>query len=466
MKQFTLIALATLLAGAHTAKAQQAQYKRMHTAPVSAVAGVKTGKSAVKNAATTPRRIGNGTEYLPKTQTEYTYVNGRWVNSGTYSFTYNELGLPKTIDYNDGETLLRTERTYTADGQLATETTSLSEDNGATFTPSEKKEQTYDPIFPQLTLTKDKYIWTEDSGWQPNYDSFHRAVVRNTDNNVTSLTLAVPYMGTFEETLRITNTFNGETKKAETFQLEELNQSGEWSRTQFLRNLTWKETNGQLVDQYDLWMNYGNKLQSGTIADNDPTTGEMVDFGFINIAYKDNGADYVETIDYTDVLSRSVTSLETTDNYGSYTYIYKYYEDTDNDNNLDSTEITGYNRESGTYDAHGNMTLNEQYEINSETGEEELTGATRYEYTYDAAHGDAEKELVMSEYDYDKKRYTPTMKISTTEYTMVTAGIHNLNADKDETCAVYNMQGVNANGTASKGIYIIKKNGKSLKVAR
>ncbi len=465
MKRFTIIALAALLAGADTAEAQQLRVKRIHTAPVSAAAGVKSGKIAFKAMATSPRRSGSTVEYMPKTQAEYTYVSGRWVNSGTYTFTYNELGLPTTIDYNDGESLLRTERTYTADGQLATETTSVSEDNGATFTPSEKKEQTYDPVFPQLTLTKDKYIWLNDA-WQPNYDSFHRTVERNADNNVTSLSLAVPYMGNFEETLRITNTFNAETKKAETFQLEELQQDGSWGRTQFLRNLTWKETNGQIVDQYDLWMSYGNKLLSGTIADNDPTTGEMVDFGFINIAYGDNGNDYVETIDYTDVLSRSVTSHETTDSYGSYDHIYRYYEDTAGDNQLDSTDLADYSRESGTYDAHGNMTLNEQYGINSETGKEELTGATRYEYTYDAAHGDKEKDLTMSEYDYDKKRFTPTMKICTTEYVAVASGIRGVNADKGETSAVYNLLGVKSNGTAGKGIYIVKKNGKFIKVAR
>ncbi len=465
MKRFTLIALATLLAGAGTAEAQQLRVKRIHTAPVSAAAGITSGKFALKAMAKAPKRSEGEVEYLPKTQIEYTYVNSRWVKSGTYTFTYNELGLPTTIDYDDGESLLRTERTYTADNQLATETTSVSEDNGATFTPSEKKEQTYDPILPQLTLTKDKYIWLNDA-WQPNYDSFHRTVVRNADNNVASLSLAVPYMGNFEETLRITNTFNAATKQAETFQLDELQEDDTWGRTQLLRNLEWKETNGQLVDQYDLWMNYGNKLQSGTIADSDPTTGEIIDFGFITIDYYGDHNNYVETIDYTDVLSRSVTSVETTDNYGSYDYIYRYYEDTNDDHQLDSTEMTGYSRETVTYDAHSNVTLDEQYELDSDTGEEELIAAIRYDYTYDAAHGDKEKELKMSEYDYDKKRFTPTMKISTTEYVAIASGIHSVKADDSETSAVYNLQGVKSNNASGKGIYIVKKNGKFIKVAR
>ncbi len=466
MKRFTLIALVAFAANAVTAEAQQALNRRIHTAPASATAGFKSCKATAGAAAPAPKRAASETVWLPKTQTEYTYMNGRWVKTGTYAFTYDGLGRKICVDNNDGDGILRTEYTYTDDGRLATETTGRSEDGGTTFTPTEKKEQTYDPVFPQLTLTKDKYIWVEGSGWQPNYDSFHRTVVRNADNNVTSLTLAVPYMGNFEETLRITNTFNGETKKAETFQLSELNQSGGWSRTQYLRNLIWKETNGQLVDQYDLWMSYGNKLLSGTIADNDPNTGDMVDFGIISIDYRGNGGDYVETIDYTDVLGKSVTSLETTDDNGSYTYIYKYYEDTNGDSKLDSTEVTEYNREDGFYDAHGNMTLNAQYAMNDSTGKEELAGATRYEYTYDAAHGDAEKEITVSEYDYDTKRYTPIMRISTTEYTTVTSGIRNAGADGCTGNVAYNLQGLKADGTPGKGIYIVKKNGKYLKVAK
>ncbi len=465
MKRFTLIALVAFAANATTADAQQTLNRRIHTAPVSATAGFKSCKATTRTAPSAPKRAASETTWRPKAQTEYTYMNGRWVKTGTYEFTYDQLGREICIDNNDGDGILRTEYTYTDHGQLATEITSRSEDDGATFTPSEKKEQTYDPLFPQLTLTKDKYIWLNDA-WQPNYDSFHRTVVRDADNNVTSLTLAVPYNSIFEETQRITNTFNSQTKKAETFQLEELKQDGSWGRTQYLRNLAWKETNGQLVDQYDLWMNYGNKLLSGTIADNDPQTGDMADFGFISIDYKDNGNDYVETIDYTDVLSKSVTSLETTDDNGSYTYIYKYYEDTNGDGKLDTTEVTGYNREDFFYDAHDNMTLYAQYALNDSTNEEELSGATRYERSYDAAHGDAVKELTISEYDYDTKRYTPILKISTTEYVTVTSGIRHTCTDGSTESVAYNLQGMKANGASGKGIYIVKRNGKYLKVAR
>ena len=465
MKRFTLIALVAFAANAATAYAQQTLNRRIHTAPVSATASFKSCKATTRTAPPAPKRAASETTWRPKAQTEYTYMNGRWVKTGTYTFTYDQLGRELCIDNNDGDGILRTEYTYTDHGQLATETTSRSEDNGATFTPSEKKEQTYDPLFPQLTLTKDKYIWLNNA-WQPNYDSFHRTVVRNADNNVTSLTLAVPYNSIFEETLRITNTFNAQTKKAETFQLEELNQSGGWSRTQYLRNLVWQETNGQLVDQYDLWMSYGNKLLSGTIADNDPQTGDMTDFGFISIDYSADGNDYVETINYTDVLSRSVTSVETTDLNGSYTYTYRYYEDINGDSKLDSTEVAGYNREDFFYDAHDNMTLYAQYALNDSTNEEELSGATRYEYSYDAAHGDATKELTISEYSYDTKKYTPILKISTTEYTTVTSGIRHTCTDGSTENVAYNLQGMKANGASGKGIYIVKRNGKYLKVAR
>ena len=469
MKNSTLIALALLAIGASTADAQTKRHYRLHTPSPLATAKAKASTLYdLWNAK--PQKPKHAAEkknaYLPKQQTEYMYMDGEWLELGTYSFTYDEKGREACIDNNDGETITRTEKTWTDDGQLATQTESTSEDGGTTFTPTAKRVQTYDRILPQLTLTKDKYEWDDTAGdWITNYDSFHRTIVRDADQNVTSLTLAVPYEGRFDDTQRITNTFSQQTKQAETFMFEELEYDGSWSRKQYLRNLVWDKTNGQLVDQYDSWMTYGNYLLSGSIADNDPDTGELTDFGKIDIAYLD-GNGYVETINYTDVLSKSVTRYHETDN-GGYTYEYKYYEDMNGDGVLDDTDIADQSKETASYDEYGNIVSTEEYGMNEDTGELELNGATRYDYTYDTEHDNAVAEMVVNEYDYDSKEYVPTMKIVTTEYTQTATAIDNV---KDNGASLgkdmYTISGTKVDNTNCKGIYIVRRGGKLVKMMR
>lgn len=468
MKNSTLLLLAALALGASAADAQTARHYRMHS--VSPL-GVERHKAATlydflnakpKNAV---RKAVEAAASLPKEQTEYMYMDGEWMEMGTYSFEYDGQGRVTRIDNSDGETVTRTERTWTSLGQLATETESVSEDGGETFVPSAQRVQTYDDILPQLTLTKDKYDWDSETGdWTANYDSFHRTVVRNADRNVTSLTLAVPYMGKFDDTQRITNTFNEQTKQADTFKFEELGYDGTWERKQYLRDLVWHTTNGQLVDAYDSWMSYGNRLESGKISDTDPDTGELVDFGTIHVSYFDD--DYVETIDYTDVLSRSVTEYHEVD-CGGYDYEYKYYEDQNGDGVLDESDLADRTIERVRRDSYGNETQAAEYALNADTGEMELLSDTRNEYTYDPDNGNAVKEMVAYEYDYDSGDYVPVMKFVTTEFTQIATGIGgvaNMSAN-DNDDAVYTLQGMKT-VTGGKGVQIVKRGGRFVKVMK
>ncbi len=473
MKNSTLIILAALAACSATADAQQLRHSRIHTAaPLVLGAGDRVLKhDALGTPALSRRRAAasqSTTAYKPMTQTESLYMDGEWMEVGTYTLSYDAKGRQTRVDVETEDGLTRTDYTWTDQDQLDTQTESTSEDGGATFVPSSKRVQTYDAILPALTLTKDKYDWdTDGNQWVPNYDSFRRTVVRNADNNVTSLTLAVPLNGNFDDTQRITNTFDPTTKQATSFYLEEQQWDGSWAQSQYLHSLVWKKTNGQLVDGFDSWQNYGNYLLSATIGDYDKATGTSQDFGTVKIVYDaQNG--YTETIDYTDVLSKAVTTKKYTDDKGSFVYDYKYYEDANNDGVLDDQDLSEGTVITTMYDANGNIVLDEEedYGIDEDSQSYGKMGGSRYVYTYDPDHDNAQLTMQYEEYDLDAKDFVPMSRIATTAFVDIAAGIGHVDMrQSDESSAVYTLQGMKTNA-AGKGVYIVKRGGKYVKVMK
>ena len=468
MKHFTLISLSVLALCLASAQAD-AQTARMHRLDV---------RMPLKHAQKTVRVLlaqandKAGATYRPHVQKIYSYDDGEWTKESTYTFQYDQAGRVTCLDIDEGDCIRRTESTYDANGMLLTEVNSVSVDGGATFKPDSKRVQTYDKVLPQLTLTKDRYTWSEDDNeWIATYDAFRRDITRDADGNVTGLTLLVPYMGEFDATQRITNTFDPATKQAMTFKLEELDENGDWKTSQYLRNLVWEQTNGQLVDQYDNWRDYGNLLKSGTISEVDETTGETVDFGKIEVTYKRNAYsdtgnpfEFREEINYTDRLSRSVTGLYYHDEYGSHTSYYYDLEDVNGDGKLTDDEKTYEESAIVSVDNHGNVTKEEGFTLNDE-GKTEQSYGTKYAYTYDPAHSDAAKEIVISEYDYDSGEYAPTMKVVTENFTDKTTSINSVTGfdNGGEPTTVYNIQGMKVN-RMGKGINILKRGGKTIKV--
>lgn len=465
MKHFTLISLSVLALCFASAQAD-AQTARMHRLNV---------QMPLRNAPKTVRALLTQASdkvdatYRPHVQKIYSYDDGNWAQESTYTFQYDQAGRVVCLDIDEEDGIQRTESTYDANGMLLTEVNSVSVDGGKTFTPDSKRVQTYDKVLPQLTLTKDRYTWNaDDNEWIATYDAFRREITRDADGNVTSLTLSVPYMGEFDATQRITNTFDPVTKQALTFKLEEQDENGEWNTSQYLRDLVWEQTNGQLVDQFDNWREYGNLVKSATISEVDETTGETVDFGKVNVTYShsaDNQLNFREEINYTDELSRSVTELNYNDQYGSYTNNYYDLEDVNGDGVLTDDEKTYEESAVVSVDEHGNVVKEEGYMLNDE-GTTEQSYGTKYEYTYDPAHSDAAKEIVISEYDYDAGKYAPTMKIVTESFTSDVTSVGGIKAGMvDDSNVVYNMQGMKTNGM-EKGISIVKRNGKTIKILK
>ena len=140
MKNSTLIILAALAACSATADAQQLRHSRIHTAaPLVLGAGDRVLKhDALGTPALSRRRAAASqltTAYKPMTQTESLYMDGEWMEVGTYTLSYDAKGRQTRVDVETEDGLTRTDYTWTDQDQLDTQTESTSEDGGATFVP-------------------------------------------------------------------------------------------------------------------------------------------------------------------------------------------------------------------------------------------------------------------------------------------------------------------------------------------
>lgn len=69
-------------------------------------------------------------------------------------------------------------------------------------------------------------------------------------------------------------------------------------------------------------------------------------------------------------------------------------------------------------------------------------------------------------YDCEAKEYIPLSRITTTEFVDPATGINNINAQSaGQSSAVYTLQGI-MTPTVGKGLYIVKRNGKFVKVIK
>ena len=485
MKHFTLLSTCMFALGSITMQAQT--HRIAHTNSPIAFMKAQVNKS-LRTQGTTPQKAAqakrtaatrlaalaraeslNKHEYKPQHQIEYALNDDtqEWEKSAEYTNTYDANGRLTVQLMDDGATITRTEYTYNKDNNITLMQSSVSEDGGSTFTPSEKREQTYDEFVPNLVIEKKRFEW-DNNAWITNGDAYKRTIKRDADNNVTSLVISVPYNGEYEDTKRITNTFDSDTKKADTFKYEELDYNDdhtalEWEVTEQLKNMTWHKTNGQLVSEYGDWINYGNELEEASVYFNED--GQEYLGGQIAVKYDDNGG-FNETIDYSVLYpGKDVTSLTYTDDNGSYVYENEYYEADKDAEGVTEDDLQEHSKSVAQYDDHGNLVLEINSELNEDGTDLEITDGTKYDYTYDNTT-DAEKEVVVSMFDYDSKEYLPFMKIVTDAYTDIT-GIHQAtNKAETATTQIYNLQGIRTNSTASRGVYIIRQGNTVKKVIK
>ncbi len=491
MKNITLLSALLLTLGSVSAQAQVPLRRVAHSAsPIASLKGQvarSMGKASFKDVKTAKDqrsaavRLGilarqrqaaqeERHEYKPQHQIEYAVNDdtGEYEKSAEYTFTYAPNGEVATQLTDDGNTIVKSEYTYDDNLNVTRLLSSESTDGGVTFTPSEKRDQTFDPIVKSLVIEKNRYEW-DGSDWASTGDAYKRAITRDADDNVTSVVISVPYNGQFEDTKRVTNTFDPTTKQADTYKFEELGYNDdytvlEWSVTNALKDIKWYKTNGQLVSDYSEWMNYDNAISSATFVYEEG--GDEVTGGYLTVDYDENGS-YKEVIDYSVAFpGKEITTVTYSNDMLETVYEHKYYEGGEEGDELTENDVKEHEKSVYLYDENDNLISEENYMLNEDGTELEQTDGTRYDYTYDPETG-AEKELVVSTYDYERGEYIPLMKVVTDAYTDITAGIHGVRNDAmNAPIEVYNLQGIRTNTTSGKGVYIIRQGNVVKKVVK
>lgn len=502
MTHFTLITTALLALGSATMQAQtlqpQAPQRRaMHTASPAAQLKAQIGRTlamrqaAAKHSAQQLRALqaarffraastaSDSVKYLPKHQIEYAAGDANdgfggimWNESGQYSFVYDKAGRVVQQDYNDEINIYRTTKKWDEHGNLLEEVETTSDNNGSTFANGSKRVQVYDAYFPLLCIQKDKYDWDKDGvQWTESGDAFRRTVTRDADHNVTRVELAVPYLGQYDVTKRVINTVDPESKQISEFLYQEMtdyvNDQPVWENTEWLKNIIWHKTNGQVVDSYSNWMQYGQQLSTAEIYFTNEETGKPELGANINIGYLENGSFY-ERIDYVGASpSCDFTELSVFSDGLSYSYTTAYYKDLNGDGILGDKEYTEYSRETVTYNTQGDVVRDEQSVYNADEGYTEQVAGTKYDITYDETTG-AQKEVVISNYDYDTYKYVPMMKIVTDEYTPISLTAINhtqLDSQADAPVMYFTIDGKRTDAHAH-GVYIMKQGSKVTKIVK
>lgn len=493
MKNITLLSALLLTLGSVSAQAQMTVRRAPHSTSPLETLKAKVARSMgklsfkdikmVKDQRSAAVRLGimarqrrvaqeeeNHHQYKPQHQIEYVVNDdtGEYEKSVEYTFTYAPNGEVATQLTDNGTTIVKSEYTYDGNFNVTCLLNSESTDHGVTYTPSEKRDQVFDPIVEDLVIEKNRYEWN-GSDWGETGDAYKRTITRDADNNVTSAVISVPYNGQYEDTKRVTNTFDPVTKLCDTYKFEELGYNDEgtdlvWSESDALKDIKWNETNGQLVSDYSDWINYDNVISSATFVyheDGDEVTG-----GYITVDYDPEGY-YQEVIDYSVAFpGKEMTTITVDNDKGESVYEHKYYKGSEEGVELTEDDLQEHEKSIYRYDENDNLVFEANYMLNEEGTELEQVDGTRYDYTYDSETG-AEKELVVSTYDYDSGKYMPMMKIVTDAYTDLTAGIHGVkNEVKSAPVEVYTLQGIRTNSTDSKGVYIIRQGNVVKKVVR
>lgn len=450
------------------------------------------------------------------TQWEFDLQNTyRYDADGRVSSIYTD-GTDTDDDGNPVKTHSRTDITYTDDGRMLDQTL-YSSDDGSEYAPVQRLSRTYDTVQPSLYTFMGYYAWDADNGtWAMTNQANRYSYTRDAYNNIVAATISAPYFGEWDDVRRVTNTVDPATKQINSFKYETYGYDGNglaWSEDQYFTDMKWKQTNGQVVLEYEEdpshnWFNGGNYLQSATMsatgADGKPAT-----WGSISVTYDDNGG-YTEkrTYVYSKVYNgtvykldcKSVYTVSMTDDNGSFEIEETDMGDYDGDGVFTAAELDYHGIERVTYDAHGNLVSDLVYcmpdkesgngdreapaarTLTSGTGSDtdviDATDALEYKglvlmegglniYQYDASHGDAEKQFIT--YDFDgEASFVPHNKVVVDEYTDLSAtGISGVAQTAGQPSAVYTLEGVRVNAAPSqtlRGAYIVKDGGSVKKI--
>ena len=420
---------------------------------------VKATKSLGKCMA--PRRTAEaGALWLPGTDVEYYYDDGAWSKEAENAYTYDASGNTLTQVQTAYGEYTKLENTYNSKGQVVEQHMYTSTD-GQNYTEVVKRSQQYDDRTGVVTMYDGYSYDSDENTWTRSGGANKTDIVRNADGNITSCTYyTIGDDGeSWDQAYQLTYTYaagsNAPTKCVYTTGDETVTYS----------DMVWTKCNGQLTtDLSTAWVSGDNVLASAHMADvaDDGTyeydlTAEADDNGDFRYFVKLPGYDYMMLVIYkktTDANGSFKTGQSTyvNTNGGAVTYDDQYLASED--------QYTVC-----SYDAQGNLTLQEAYETEEGDSEASLIEGYKYEYKYDGPHGEM-TECVESDYD-GSSAYVPYVKTEYANFVNVsTAGVQGVTDVAKGQTEYYNLQGMKMGAASQKGLYIMKQNGKAVKVLK
>lgn len=459
MKIFTLIATVLIMSSGNVMAQKRFVHKNLRTSETNNVKKVQGLDKASKRPAKI-RKAAAAQLYMPLHEDVF-YYEDEWIKTGYTDYKYDTSGNVLTSDYVTEDGTIRTEYEYDENNQWTSQT-EYNSDGSSDLQPSGRRTRIYDDIVKDLVVESMQYTWTAgdwmliDQGY-----TWKRNVTRDSKGNVTGVSVDTYYIDGFETTRKTTITYNQD-GLADTWKYEELAYDGvslAWEEYYTLEDMQWYSTDGQIVtDDIEGFFTGNNRLKSAKVIE--PAYGET---GRIEAEYDEDG-NYSYTFLYNDPVESDVYTFKYIDENGSTEEEYIYYSDMNEDGQLSDDELMESSKIITRYNEKGDITAEEYY-----FGDEFDSGTK-----YDIEYGDYSypTEWVMSEYDYDLEDYVPYMKLVRSNFVDVTntSSINSV-AGSSETGVqnVYNLHGMKVGTQTSNlpaGLYLIKKDGKTVKVLK
>ena len=400
--------------------------------------------------------------WMPTHDVEYSYDEGDWYKEAENTYTYTNTGLTKSqVQLSYGE-YTKLENVYNDKGQIMEQHLYSSED-GTDYTELVKRTQEYDEQTGVVTKYEAFSYDTDSNEWTRSRGTNKREIVRNADGNITSCTYYTLNDDgeNWDEVNSVAFTYDaGSSAPKECVYTED-------GTTVTYSNMKWKKCNGQLTEELgESWVSGDNVLVSTNMLQVDDEgsveyniTAEAEDNGDFHYLIKMPTYNYIMLVMY----------KKTTDENGSCkSGLSTYFNKTGADVTYDDQYLVSEDQYIiDEYDAQGNLTLEEGYEANQTTGVPEIYDGVKYEYKYEGSHGEM-TESVMYTYDSSSSEYAPQMKIEYSDFTNVagTVGINGVADAANGVAEYYNLQGMKLDNAAQKGIYIMKQNGKTVKMMK
>lgn len=460
MRNFTLSMIAAALMVATGASAQSENTKVLLPASTKAMyarfaKSFKNSKpSAPSKSGVRAKRAAEASIWKAQHDVEYYYDGGNWEKSADNTYTYNKAGLPLTQVQFAYDEYAKVENTYNDKGQITNQTMSTSTD-GVNYTPYAVREQTYDDRTGYVTKYSSKIYDSDEGAWSNASGSNYSVIERNADGAIVKLSKYTidSNTGDYVESERLELSYdNGGTAPTDLKIYEIDDDTQKLALEEEFKDMVWEKSDGQITDYSFLdLVSENNVLKSATVPSDD---GDM----YINITSNDKG-EFTAKITISGNNSVYQTeSLKYTDDNGSYRYgidVYSVY------NGKEMLAMTDYIKE--TYDGNGNSTLQEEWASPDYFEDPELVSGVKHDYKYDGPHGEMTEDI---ESDNEGDGYEPYIKIVYDTFTDVTTAIKGVaDSGADAPAAYYNLQGMKVSN-ADKGLYIMKRGGKVVKVMK